>query len=79
LFWPDVTQTIEGQVDAPSNTDPGEARQQESIRIEVVGATQFLLQSLIIFRRQRPGEILGTNRKVFADDKARLEGMALGS
>jgi hypothetical protein len=77
LFGPDVTQTIERQVDALSNADPGEASQQESIRIQVVGAAQFLLQSSIIFGRQRPGEILGTNRKIFADDETRLDGMAL--
>ena len=58
LFGPDMAQTIEWQVDAFSNADPGEASQQESIGIQVVCTAQFLLESLIIFRRQRPGEIL---------------------
>jgi hypothetical protein len=48
LSGPDVAQTIKGQVDALSNADPGEACQQEGIRREVVGAAQFLLQSLIV-------------------------------
>ena len=77
LFGPEVAQTIQWQVDALSNADPGEASQQESMRIQVVGAEQFLLKPLIIFRRQRPREILGANRKVFADNETGLEGMAL--
>jgi len=64
-------------VDTLSNADPGEASQQESIGIQVVGAAQFLLKSLIIFRRQRPGEILGANRKIFTDNETGLEGMTL--
>jgi hypothetical protein len=77
LFGPDVAQTIEWQVDALSNADPGAASQQESIGIQVVCAAQFLLESLIVFRRQRPGEILGANRKILADNETGLEGMAL--
>src|SRR6516165_4954072 len=77
LFGPDVAETIQGQVDALSNADPGEASQQESIRIQVVGAAQFLLQSLIIFRRERPREILGTNRKIFTDNETGRKGMTL--
>src|SRR6516225_5984485 len=77
LFGPDVAETIQGQVDALSNADPGEASQQESIRIQVVGAAQFLLKSLIIFRRQRPREILGTNRKIFTDNETGRKGMTL--
>ena len=65
-------------MDAFSNPDPREASQQESIRIEIVGATQFLLQPLVVFQRQRPGEVFGTNREVFADDETGLDGMALG-
>jgi hypothetical protein len=78
LFGRDVTQTIDWQVDAFSNPDSRDTSQQEGIGIQAVGTAQFLLQSLIIFRRQRPGEILGTDRKIFADDEARLETMALG-
>jgi len=48
-FGSDVTETVQWQVDALSNADPSEASQQESIRIQVVGAAQFLLKSLIIF------------------------------
>ena len=33
------------------------------------------MQTLIVFRRQGPGEILRTNRKIFTDDKAGLEAM----
>ena len=65
-------------MDAFSNSNTRDTSQQEGIGIQAVGTTQFFLQSLIVFRRQRPGEILGTNRKVFADDQARLEAMALG-
>jgi len=32
---------------------------------------------LIVFRRQRPGEILGTNRKIFAENETGPEGMTL--
>jgi hypothetical protein len=45
--------------------------------MEVVGTMQFLLEPLIIFRRKGPGEILGANRKIPADNEIGLEGMAL--
>jgi hypothetical protein len=61
LFRRDVTQTIEWQVDAFSNPDPRETSQQEGIGIQAICTVQFFLKSLIVFRRQRPGEILGTN------------------
>jgi hypothetical protein len=77
LFGPDVAQTIKGQVDTLSNADPGEASQQEGIGIKVVCPVQFLLESLIIFRRQRPGEILGANRKISLDNETGVEGMPL--
>jgi hypothetical protein len=77
LFGSNVTQTVERQVDAFSDTDAGGASQQESIGIQIVCAAQFLLQSPIVFRRQGSGKILWTRRKVFADDETRLEGMAL--
>jgi hypothetical protein len=34
---------------------------------------------LVIFGRQRPGEVLGTNRKIFAEDETGPKGMALQS
>jgi hypothetical protein len=77
LFGPEVTLTIEWQVDAFSNADSGDASQQESIGIQVVGAAQFLLKPLIIFRRQRSGEILRTNGKIFANNETGVEKMAL--
>src|SRR5260370_10256691 len=77
LFGPQVTLTIEWQVDAFSNADSGDASQQESIGIQAIGAAQFLLQPFIIFRRQRPGEILWTNGKIFANNETGVEGMAL--
>jgi hypothetical protein len=79
LFGCYVTQTVDWQVDAFSDPDPRDASQQEGIGIQVVCTAQFLLQSLIVFRRQRPGKILRTNREIFADDKAWLEAMPLGS
>jgi hypothetical protein len=36
------------------------------------------LQASIVFRRQRPGKVFGTNREVFAEDETRLDGMTLG-
>ena len=77
LLGPQMTLTIEWQVDAFSNADSSDASQQESIGIEVVCSAQFILKPFIIFWRQRPGEILGTNREIFADNQARLEAMAL--
>ena len=77
LFGPQVTLTIEWQVDAFSNADSGDASQQESIGIEVVCSAQFLLKPFIVFRRQRPGEILRTNGKILANNETRMNGMAL--
>jgi hypothetical protein len=64
-------------VDTLSNADPGDASQQEGIGIKVVCPVQFLLESLIIFRRQRPGEILRANRKISLDNETGVEGMPL--
>jgi hypothetical protein len=79
LFGPDLAQTIEWQMDALSDADSSGASQQESIGIEVVCSAQFILEPLIIFRGQGPGEILGTDREIFANNETRLEGMALES
>jgi hypothetical protein len=78
LFGSDLPQTIERQVDAFSNADSGDASQQESVGIQAVCVAHFFLEQLIVFRRQRPGEILRTNRKIFANDETGLEKMALG-
>lgn len=59
LFGCDLAQTIECEVDAFSNSDPGETSQQEGIGIQIVCTAQFLLQPLVVFRRQRPGEVFG--------------------
>jgi hypothetical protein len=65
-------------VDAFSNPDPGDTSQQQGIGIEVVCAAQFYLQPLIVFWREGPREIFGTNREVFANNETGLERMALG-
>jgi hypothetical protein len=65
-------------VDAFSDTDTGDSHQEQRIGVHIVGTTQFRLQASIVFRGQRPGEIFGANREVFADDEAGLDGMALG-
>jgi hypothetical protein len=79
LFGPEVTLTIEWQVDAFSNADAGDASQQERIGIEVVCAAQFLLKPFIIFRRQRPRKILWTDGEIVSNNKTRVDGMALKS
>jgi len=50
LFGPQMTLTIERQVDAFSNSDSSDASQQEGVGIEVVCSAQFLLKPFIIFR-----------------------------
>jgi len=77
LFGPQVTLTIEWQVDAFSNADSGDASQQQSIGIQGISAAQFLLKPFIIFGRQRPWEILRTKGKIFANNETGVEGMAL--
>jgi hypothetical protein len=37
------------------------------------------LQPSVVIWRQRPGQILGTNREISADDETGLDAMALGS
>ena len=78
LFGSDVTHTVQCQVDAFSDTDTSDSHQEQRIGVQIVGTTQFRLQASIVFRRQRPGEIFGANREVFADDEAGMDGMALG-
>jgi hypothetical protein len=78
LFGSNVTQTVHWQVDAFSDSDACDARQQQRIGVQIVYTAQFLVQSAIVFWRQGSGEILRTRREVFADDEAGLDGMALG-
>ncbi len=68
LLGSDMTQTIDWQVDAFSNPDSCDTGQQQGIGIQGVCTAQFLLKPSIVFRRQRPGQVLGTNGKIFADD-----------
>jgi hypothetical protein len=78
LFGLEVASTIERQANAFSNAHSDETSQQESIGIQVVRAAQFLLESMIIFRK-RPGEIAWESRKILAQNETGLEGMSLGS
>jgi len=77
LFRSDVTQTVEWQVDTFSDADSSKASQQEGIGIWIIFAAQFVLEAMIIFRGQRSGEVFRECRKIFGNNEAGLELVAL--
>ena len=78
LIGSELRETIQGEIDAFADADAGGAGQQEGIGGQVVGAAQFLLQELIVWWRQRFGQIVGPWREVLAANQVRREGVAVG-
>ena len=78
LIGSELRETIQGEIDAFADADAGGAGQQEGIGGQVVGAAQFLLQELIVWWRQRFGQIVGPWGEVLAANQVRREGVAVG-
>jgi hypothetical protein len=53
LIWSYVPQAVQRQIDAFADTNSRGADDQESIRGQIIGSAQFLLQALILLRGKR--------------------------
>jgi hypothetical protein len=74
-----LPQAIQTQTDAFADADTCGAHEQQRVGIQVVSATEFLLQELIVLRRKRSGQIPGRRREVLRADKVWRNGVAVGS
>jgi hypothetical protein len=71
------TETVQGEVDAFSETDSGETYKQQRVGVQVVGSPEFLLQQLIVLWGERSGKIMLPGRKIPGEDQSRWQGMAV--
>jgi hypothetical protein len=70
LIFPQMPQTVGGQVGGLADPHTGQARQQQSGGEQVVAAPQFGLQAGIIFRRQGARQNLIGLWNIFAEQQA---------
>ena len=70
-------ETVQGKVDAFSETDSGETDKQQRIGVQVVGSPEFLLQQLIVWWGEWSGKIMLPWRKVLGEDQAGWQAMAV--
>ena len=62
-------ETIEGKIDGFADAHAGVAKQQEDVGAEIIAAEQFLLEELILLRRQGAGQASGSARNVLATEQ----------
>jgi len=70
-------ETVQREINAFSNADPGGAGEQQGIRRQVIQAAEFLLQPLILFWGKRSGKILRLRWEILWEDQPGLKGMAV--
>lgn len=78
LIRPQLSQAVQGEVDALTDADSRGAREQEGIGVQIIGAEEFLLEKLIVVWRKRPGQIVGQWGEVVAANQVRLDRVSLG-
>jgi hypothetical protein len=71
------TETVQGEVDAFSETDSGETDKQQRVGVQVVSSPEFLLQQLIVLWGERSGKIMLPGRKIPGEDQSRWQAMAV--
>jgi hypothetical protein len=74
-----LPEAIQAQTDTFADADTCGPHEQQRIGIQVVGATELLLQEPIVLRRKRSGQIPGRWREVLRTDEIRRNGVAVGS
>ena len=78
LVRTDLPQAVQRQIDTLADADSSGASEQQRMGRQVVSAAQFLLEKLIVLRRQRSGQIFWLRGKVLATNQAGLDGMSVG-
>src|SRR5271165_2794103 len=69
---------MQRQIEALADANSSGASEQERIRGQIIGSTQFPLQELILPGGKRSGKIARLHGEVFAADEIRLNGSAVG-
>jgi hypothetical protein len=69
---------VQRQIEAFAYADSSGANEQERIRRQIIGSTQFPLQELILLEGKRSRKIARLHWEVFAADEIRLNGRAVG-
>ena len=59
LVGTDLPQAVQGQIDTFADADSSGAREQPRQGRQIAGATQFLLQELVVLWGKRSGQIVG--------------------
>ena len=62
-------ETVEGEIDGFADAHAGVAEQEEEVGAEIIAASQFLLEQLIVLRRQSAGQSAGTAGNVLAAEQ----------
>src|SRR5258708_12079595 len=78
LVRPDLSKTVQREIDALTDTDSRGASEQERIGRQVIGPAEFVAGKLIVLWRGRSGQVLGPWREVLATAEGRLDGIAVG-
>ena len=63
LVRPDLSKTVQREIDALTETDSRGASEQERIGRQVIGPAQFVAEKWIVLWRERSGQILGPLRR----------------
>ena len=71
------TETVQGEVDAFSETDSGETDKQQRVGVQIVGSPEFLLQQLIVLRGEWSGKVMLPRGKILGENQSGWQGMAV--
>jgi len=69
--------TVQGEMDAFSETDPSETDQQQRIGVQAVSSPEFLLQQLIVLRGEWSGKVMLPRGKILGENQSGWQGMAV--
>src|ERR1700731_4718055 len=64
-----LSETVQGKMNAFSETDSGAPDEQQCIGVQVVDSPEFLLQQLIILWGERSGKVHGKPREILGENQ----------
>jgi hypothetical protein len=76
LLFTDPSEAVHGEIDAFADTDPRSSHEAQSIGLQGIVVTEFLLQALILLQGKRSRQIAVTRGKVLATNEVGRERMA---
>ena len=69
MIWAGGVETVEGEIGGFTNAHAGLTEQQEEVGAQVVAASQFQLEQVIVFRRQGARQATGTAGNILATEQ----------